>query len=113
MKKKPLMTALKVTGGVVAANALQKIPFVAANPIVGAAAPIVLAMFGGKMFGAEIATGMIVGGTINAVKTLAPSVATTVGLGTPYASYNNPGVAGYHMGQIATHQQREAITINS
>ena len=107
MKKKPLMTALKVTGGVVAANALQKIPFVAANPIVGAAAPIVLAMFGGKMLGPELATGMIVGGTINAVKTLAPSVATTVGLGTPYASYNNPGIAGQANGNY------DRVVINS
>lgn len=98
MKASIITDGLPVAAGFVAASMLSKVPFVQQNPILTAAAPLAGALavssFMGKKGGA-LATGMVVAGVVNGVRTLAPSVAPVVGLaGTPYRSTLLPGVAG-------------------
>ena len=91
-------TGLAVAGGFAAGKAVSKIPFIAANPIVGIVAPvagaIVTPMLLGKTATAgSLAAGMIAAAATSAVGQFAPTVANQIGLsGIPYRSLDIPGV---------------------
>jgi len=97
-----LTTGAKVAVGYVAGKALvSKIPFFANNPGLGIAAQVGGAILTKNMMknatGVDLATGMVVGAVIDAVKLAVPSVASQVGISgfTDYsASTRVPGIAG-------------------
>jgi len=101
-KKMNMMGGIKdgamVTAGFVATNLLSnKVGFIAANPMIGALAPIAIGLFlkGNKKGGCSFATGLIASGVVNSVKHFAPAIASQVGL-SGFISRSNytPGVAG-------------------
>lgn len=100
-----VQNALKVTAGFAVAKIItSKIAVVQANPVLSIAVPVIGGIIAGNMlpksFGPAVAVGMAVAGGVNAVQTLAPSVANQIGLAGPLsvtypASLVMPGVAGY------------------
>jgi hypothetical protein len=97
--------ALIVTAGFAAAKIItSKVGAISGNPILAILVPVAGGLLAANMlpkgFGAPVAVGMGVAGAVNAVQTLAPSVANSIGLAGPLqvtypGSLSVPGVSGY------------------
>lgn len=100
MKTKDVVQdGLTAAGGYVVGQLVSSMALVKSNPMLSVAVPaigaVIVANAGGKQIKGA-ATGLFVAAVVNGIRTFAPNLATTAGLGAvPMASAYIPGVSGY------------------